>query len=104
MKLSVQHICSVCVTVRLCPRNQRFEVQQAALHQQLLALQNELATMKPLYDSLLEQVGQQSGFIQQLSELQQTSKSENKVSGKESEKTEAVGEFENRCGPAAALT
>lgn len=68
-------------------------MQQAALHQQLLVLQGELATMKQLYDSLLEQVGQQSSFIQQLSELQETSKSENKVSSTESEKTEAVGEF-----------
>lgn len=68
-------------------------MQQAALHQQLLVLQNDLARMKQLYDSLLEQVGQQSSFIQQLSELQETSKSENKVSGTESEETEAVGEF-----------
>lgn len=68
-------------------------MQQASLHQQLLLLQNELATMKQLYDSLLEQVGQQGSFIQQLSELQETSKSENKVSSTESEKTEAVGEF-----------
>lgn len=68
-------------------------MQQAALHQQLLVLQGELATMKQLYDSLLEQVGQQSSFIQQLSELQETSKSENKVSSTEYEKTEAVGEF-----------
>lgn len=89
---SVQHICSVCVTFLLYPRSQQFEVQQAALHQQLLVLQNELATMKQLYDSLLEQVGQQSSFIQQLSELQETSKPENKISGTEY-KTEAVGEF-----------
>lgn len=83
----------MCVTSPVYPRSQQFEVQQAALHQQLSVLQNELAAMKQLYDSLLEQVGQQSSFIQQLSELQETSKSENKVSGAESEKTEAVGEF-----------
>lgn len=91
------------MTFLLYPRSQQFEVQQAALHQQLLLLQNELATMKQLYDSLLEQVGQQSSFIQQLSEVQETSKSENKVSSKECEKTEAVGEFYNSWGPAAAL-
>lgn len=69
-------------------------MQQAALHQQLLLLQKELAAMKQLYDSLLEQVGQQSSFIQQLSEMQ----------GAESEKTEAVGECDFRWGPAAAVT
>lgn len=83
----------VCVISPLYPRSQQFEVQQAALHQQLLVLQSELATLKQLYDSLLEQVGQQSSFIQQLSELQEASKSENKVSSTESEETEAVGEL-----------
>lgn len=60
----------------LCPRNKEFEVQQLALHQQLLVLQIELAAMKQLYDSLLEQVSQQNGFIQQRSDLQKTLKSE----------------------------
>lgn len=55
-------------------------MQQAALHQQLLLLQNQLATVEQLYGSLLEQVGQQSSLIQQLSE-------------KELGGTEAAGEF-----------
>lgn len=64
------------------PRSQHFEAQQAALHQQLLLLQDELAAMKHLYDSLLEQVGQQNGFIQ---ELRETPKPEE-------DKTEPVGQ------------
>lgn len=83
----------MCVISPLCPRSQQFEVQQAALHQQLVVLQGELATTKQLYDSLLEQVGQQSSLIQQLSELQETSKSEHQVGSAESEEMEAAGEF-----------
>lgn len=75
----------VCVTFLLYPRSQHFEVQQAELQQQLLGLQKDLATMKQLYDSLLEQVDQQSSFLQQLSQ--------HRVSHTESERTEAVGEF-----------
>ncbi|XP_011607920.1 centromere protein F isoform X1 [Takifugu rubripes] len=71
-------------------RSKQFEVQQVALHQQLLVLQMELAAMRQLYDSLLEQVSQQNGFIQQLSDLQKTLKSEDNVSGRESKKTETV--------------
>lgn len=52
----------------MCVRSCRFEAQQAVLHQQLLLLQDELAATRRLYDSLLEQVGQQGSFIQQLSE------------------------------------
>lgn len=80
------------MTFILCPRSKQFEVQQAALHQQLLALQMELAATKQLYDSLLEQVSQQNGFIQQLSELQKTLKSEDNTSGRGCEKTESAGE------------
>lgn len=96
-----ENICSV--TFVLCPRSQQFEVQQAALHQQLLALQMELTATKQLYDSLLEQVSQQNGFIQQLSELPEAPKSEDTVTSREPETTETLSECRFGRGPAAFL-
>lgn len=84
------------MTVVLCPRCKQFEVQQVALHQQLLVLEMQLATTKQLYGSLLEQVSQQNGFIQQLLDQQKTLKSEDNISGRGSKKTETVGECKFR--------
>lgn len=73
------------MTFLLYSRSKQFEVQQLALHQQLLVLLIELAAMKQLHNSLLEQESQQNDFIQQLSDLQKTLKSED--SGRGSKKT-----------------
>lgn len=68
-------------------RSQQFEAEQAELLKKLAALQNELAVLKQLYHSLLEQVGQQHSFIQQLSELQGTQNSGEDISYTEANET-----------------
>lgn len=52
----------------LLHRSLQSEAEQAELHQKLSSLQKELTVFKQQYDSLLEQVGQQHGLIQQLSQ------------------------------------
>lgn len=97
---------SVCpATFALCPRSRQFEAQQAALHQQLLVLQVELAAAKQLYDSLLEQVSQQNGLIRQFRELpDEAPKSEGEVVVREPETTGTLGGCRFGRGPASSLT
>lgn len=68
-------------------RSQKFEAEQAELHQKLAVLQTELTVFKQQYESVLEQVNQQHSLIQQLSETQETQNPEN-ISHMESEQTE----------------
>lgn len=72
---SLQNIYTIDVTFVLHHRSQQFETEQAELHQKLVGLQNELAAMNQQYNALLEQVGQQHNFIQQLSEMPETQNS-----------------------------
>ena len=82
-----QIICLINVTFILFYRSQQFEAEQIELHQKLGALQKELAVLQQQYDSLLEQVGQQHSFIQQLSEARGTQNTY-----MESEETQTDGE------------
>lgn len=68
-------------------RSRQFEAEQAELLKKLAALQNELAVLKQLYHSLLEQVGQQHSVIQELSELQGTQNSGEDISYTEANET-----------------
>lgn len=80
------------ITLMLDHRSQRFEAEQAELHQKLAGLQKELTVFKQQYDSLLEQAGQQHSLIQQLSESQGTQNPGEKISHMETEEEDIGGE------------
>lgn len=80
-------------------RSQQFEAEQAELHQKLAVLESELVVLKQQYDSMLEQVGQQQRLIQELSDLQETQKSQDKISHQHPEQTESSSE----CGHGVTL-